>query len=82
MLCQKNIRLNLAHYFIMKLSSKCEPQQIGFNDSSDIDFKDFMNLYIKCTSKPYFSYGSYSCIITSCTFQKESFRKNIKANDN
>ena len=46
----KNIRLNSAHYFIMKILNKREPQQIAFNDSSDIDF---MNLYKKCTAKPY-----------------------------
>ena len=24
-----------------------------FNDSSGIDFRDFMNIYKKCTAKPY-----------------------------
>ena len=28
-------------------------KQIAFNDSSDIDFKDFINLYKNCTAKPY-----------------------------
>ena len=42
------------HYFILKISKKQELQQITFNHSSDIDFKDFMNLYKKCTAKPYF----------------------------
>ena len=37
----------------MKISSKKELQQVAFNHSSDIDFKDFMNLYKKCTAKPY-----------------------------
>ena len=41
----ENIRLNSSHYFIMKISNKHELQQIAFNHSSDIDFKDFMNLY-------------------------------------
>ena len=49
----KNIRLNSTHYFIMKIPNKQELQQIAFNHSSDIDFKDFMNLYKKCTAKPY-----------------------------
>ena len=49
----KNIRLNSTHYFIMKISSKRELQQISFNHSSDIDFQDFMNLYKKRTEKPY-----------------------------
>ena len=50
----KNIRLNSTHYFIMKIPNKRELQPIVFNHSSDIGFKDFMNLYKKCTAKPYF----------------------------
>ena len=49
----KVIRLNSTHYFIIKIPNKRELKQIGFNHSSDIDFKDFMNLYKKCTAKPY-----------------------------
>ena len=48
----KNIRLNSAHDFVMKISNKEELQQIAFNYSSDIEFKGFMNLYEKCTVKP------------------------------
>ena len=52
---QKNIRLgSTSHYFIMKVQIKQEPQQTAFNYSPDIDFKDFLNLYKKCTGKPYF----------------------------
>ena len=48
---QKNSRLNSTHYFIMKIPNKQEFQQTEFNHSSDIDSKDFMNLYKKCTTK-------------------------------
>ena len=41
----KYIRLNSMHYFIMKIPDKQKLQQIAFNHSSDIDFKDFMNHY-------------------------------------
>ena len=41
----KYIRLNSTHYFTMKIRSKREIQQIALNHSSDIEFKDFMNLY-------------------------------------
>ena len=41
------------HYFIMKIPNKRQLQQIAFNHSSDIDFRDFMNLHKKCTAKPY-----------------------------
>ena len=50
----KDIRLNSAHYFIMEIPNKGELQEIVFNHLSDIDFQDFMNLYKKCTAKPYY----------------------------
>ena len=40
----KSIRLNSAHYFVMKLPNKRELYQIAINHSLDIDFQDFMNL--------------------------------------
>ena len=49
----KNIRLNSTHYFVMKIPSKREFKQTAFNHALDIDFQDFMNLYKKCTAKPY-----------------------------
>ena len=42
-----SIRLNSTHYFIMKIPNKRMFQQITFYNSSDIDLKDFMNLYKK-----------------------------------
>ena len=38
----------------MRIRNKRELQQIAFNHSSDIDFKDLMNIYKKCTEKPYY----------------------------
>ena len=49
----KIIRPNSTHYFVMKIPNKRELQQIAFNNSSYIDFHDFMNHYEKCTAKPY-----------------------------
>ena len=37
----------------MKIRNKRELQQIAQNNSSDIDFKDFIKIYKKCTVKPY-----------------------------
>ena len=51
--CAKTIRPNSTDYFIMKTSSKQKLQRIAPNNSSDIDFKEFMNLCKKCTAKPY-----------------------------
>ena len=41
----KTIILNSAHCFIVKIHIKQELQQISFSHSSDIYFKDAMNLY-------------------------------------
>ena len=35
----------------MNVPNKQELQQIAFNHSSDIDFKDFINVYEKGTAK-------------------------------
>ena len=50
---QKNVRLNSTHFFIMKTPNKRELQQTALNHSSDIDFKDFIKIYKKCTAEPY-----------------------------
>ena len=49
----KEVRLNSTHFFIMKIPNKRKLQQISINHSLDIDFKDFMNTYKKCTAEPY-----------------------------
>ena len=48
----KDVRLNSTHFFIMKIPNKRELQQIELNHSSDIDFKDFIKIYKKCTKEP------------------------------
>ena len=37
----------------MKIPNKQELQQIALNHLSDIDFRDLINSYKKCTAKPY-----------------------------
>ena len=49
----QNIRLNSTHCFIMKIQNKQQLQQIAINHSSDTDFKDFVDIYSKCTENPY-----------------------------
>ena len=44
----------IIHFFIMKIPNKRELQQIALNYSSDINFKDFMNIYKKTYPKPFF----------------------------
>ena len=36
----------------MKIPNKRELQQIALNHSSDIDLKDFLKIYKKCTGEP------------------------------
>ena len=53
----KHVRLNSAHFFIMKIPNKRELQQIALNHSSDIDFKDFVKIYKKCTAELYYFFN-------------------------
>ena len=43
----KDVRLNSAHFFIMKIPNKRELQQIALNHSSDINSKYFIKTYKK-----------------------------------
>ena len=70
----KEVRLNITHFLIMKIPNKIELQQIAINDSSDIDPKDFMKIYRKCTSEP------YSFLVNDTTSPSDNplrFRKNL-----
>ena len=71
-----NIRPSSTHYFIMKIPNKREPQQSAFNHLSDIDFKDFLNLYKKCTAKPY-SFLVIDAALASDNHENSRFRKNL-----
>ena len=74
LLFQKTLDWILIHYFIMKIPNKWELQQIAFNHSSDIDFKDFINLYKKCNAK------SYSFLVIDATLTSDNlllYRMNL-----
>ena len=49
----KDVRLNCTHYIIFKLNNKIELQNIAINHSSEIEYKDFVNIYRKCNENPY-----------------------------
>ena len=64
----KDVRLNSTHFFVMKIPNKIP------NHSSDIDFKDFMNIYKKSTKEP------YSFLVNDTTLPSDNplrFRKNL-----
>ena len=70
----KDVRLNSTNFFIMKISNKRELQQIALNHSSDIDFKDFMKIFLKYTAEP------YSFLVNDTTLPSDNpsrFRKNL-----
>ena len=43
----KDVRNNSTHFFIMKIPNKRELQQIAINPSSDVNTKDFIEIYRK-----------------------------------
>ena len=70
----KDVRNNSTHFFIMKIPNKRELQQTAINHSSDINTKDFIEIYRKCTDKP------YSFFVIDTTFPSNNssrFRKNL-----
>ena len=70
----KDVRLNSRRFLIMKTPNKRELQQIALNHSSDIDFKDFIKIYKKCTKE------LYSFLVNDTTLQSSDplrFRRNL-----
>ena len=70
----EDVRLNSTHFFILKIPNKKELQQTDLNHSSDIDFKDFIKIYLKYTAEP------YSFLINDTTLPSDNplrFRKNL-----
>ena len=58
----------------MKIYSKRELQNIAFNHSANVDYKDFMKIYRKCTSE------HYSFLTVDITLPADDpliFRKNL-----
>ena len=58
----------------MTIPNERELQQSALNDSSDIDFKDFIKIYKKYTAEP------YSCLLNDTTLPSNislRFSKNL-----
>ena len=58
----------------MKIPNKRELQKIALNHSSDINSKDFLKIYKKCTAEP------YSFLVNDATLASNNplrFRKNL-----
>ena len=70
----KDVRNKSTHFFIMKIPNERELQQIAINHSSDINTKDFIEIYRKCTDK------QYSFLVIDTTLPSNNslrFRKNL-----
>ena len=70
----KEVRLNTTYFFIRKIPNKRELPQIALNHFSDIDLKDFIKIYKKCTVE------SYSFKVNDTTLASDyplRFRKNL-----
>ena len=70
----KDIRLNMAHYFIMKITNKRKLQEILSNHLSDVEFKDFKKLYKNYTKEP------FSFLVNNTTLSSDNplrFRKSL-----
>ena len=70
----KEVRLNSTHYLIIKIHNKRYFMSIAINHSADLDYKDFLNIYRKCTIEP------YSFLIIDTTLSANNsvrFRKNL-----
>ena len=70
----KDVRLRSKHFLIIKISNKRKLQQVALNHSSNIDFKDFIKTYKKCTAEP------YSFLVSDTTLPSDDplrFRENL-----
>ena len=70
----KEVRINSAHYLIVKIHNKRELQEVAINHSADIDYKDFLKIYRKCTKQ------TYSFLTIDTTLPAENpfrFKKNF-----
>ena len=72
--CSKDVRLNSAHYLIMKINDKKALKNIAITHSADIDYKDFVKIYRDCIKE------LYSFLTIDTTLQASDplrFRKNL-----
>ena len=65
-------RLNITHYILTKIGNKKELKNIAEENSSHLDFKDFLKIYNYCTKEPY----SFMLVDTRPT-ARVTFKKNF-----
>ena len=70
----RDVRLNTSDFFIAKVPNKRELQQIAIDHSSDINTKDFANIYRKFTAERYYFLVIDTTLSSSNPLR---FRKNL-----
>ena len=68
----KDARLNSTHYILMKIGNKKELKSIAEENSSHLNFKDFLKIYSYCTKEPH----SFMMVDTRPT-ARATFKKNF-----
>ena len=58
--CSKISQIKFYSLLNNKIYNKRELENIATNHSADVDYKDFMKIYRKCTSEPYSFLTIYS----------------------
>ena len=70
----KEVRLNTARFFIVKIPNERKLQHFAISHSSDIDFQDFIKNYEKYTAEQYYF------LVNETTLQSDNllrYRKNL-----
>ena len=70
----KKVKLNPTYYLLMKIHNKRELQSVAVNHSANIDYIEFMEIYRKCTNKPYSFLTIDATLPTTDTLR---FRQNL-----
>ena len=70
--CPKKYPTKFYLYFILKIPNKRDLQEIAYNHSSNIDFKDIYELYKKCTAK------SYSFLVIDATIALDNLSERLE----
>lgn len=71
-----DIRLNRTHYYFMKIGNKSEVRAIADRHSTDVNYKDFLDIYNRYTKQP------YSCMTMDTTLDSDNplrLRKNFSS---
>ena len=68
----KDARLKSTHFILMKIGNKKELKSIAAENSSHVDFKEFLKIYNYCTNEPY-SFMMVDTRPTACVTFKKNF---------